>query len=278
MQATSSVTLSSSTTSIGSLCVRQNGLRKRDRDTEATSDPPMAFSFDILKRIVKLGRQHSSYLWSSDTVHVMYDAFPKASVHLLLLPTDTDVDSLAWVAHQLQQSQQTSSCVGGAARIEPSSSLMSSSTEVAPRGAEERRDVPHYLNLLETMDAVATAILARLQEQYPSLSFQAGYHSLPSLKHLHMHVMSQDFHKSPFLKHKKHYNSFASGFFVPSKTVVSIMRSTSNSFLDMDAAGRRDVARALDAPLRCFWCGAGEFKTMPSLLTHLGSCSKCRCR
>ena len=41
----------------------------------------------------------------------------------------------------------------------------------------------------------------------------AGVHTHPSMLHLHIHVLSVDRH-SEFLRHRKHYNSFATPFFV----------------------------------------------------------------
>ncbi|KAK6204938.1 histidine triad superfamily, third branch [Scheffersomyces amazonensis] len=42
---------------------------------------------------------------------------------------------------------------------------------------------------------------------------KAGIHSIPSLKNLHIHVITRDF-QSNCLKNKKHYNSFNTQFFV----------------------------------------------------------------
>lgn len=42
---------------------------------------------------------------------------------------------------------------------------------------------------------------------------KAGVHTHPSMNHMHIHVMSREMH-SPCLKHKKHYLSFNSSFFV----------------------------------------------------------------
>lgn len=41
----------------------------------------------------------------------------------------------------------------------------------------------------------------------------AGVHLAPSLSHVHVHVITRDMY-SPFLKNKKHYNSFTTAFFV----------------------------------------------------------------
>nr|XP_006821289.1 PREDICTED: uncharacterized protein LOC102800978 [Saccoglossus kowalevskii] len=46
--------------------------------------------------------------------------------------------------------------------------------------------------------------------------FRRGYHCVPSMSHLHMHVISQDFNSSS-LKTKKHWNSFTTDYFVDSQ-------------------------------------------------------------
>jgi aprataxin len=42
---------------------------------------------------------------------------------------------------------------------------------------------------------------------------KVGVHTHPSMNHMHIHVMSRDMH-SPCMKHKKHYLSCNSSFFV----------------------------------------------------------------
>lgn len=42
---------------------------------------------------------------------------------------------------------------------------------------------------------------------------KAGAHTHPSMNHMHIHIMSREMY-SPCLKHKKHYLSFSSSFFV----------------------------------------------------------------
>lgn len=42
---------------------------------------------------------------------------------------------------------------------------------------------------------------------------KAGVHTHPSMNHMHVHIISREMN-SPWLKHKKHYLSFNSSFFV----------------------------------------------------------------
>ena len=80
---------------------------------------------------------------------------------------------------------------------------------------------------------------------------------------MHQHLMPclvlQDF-DSPSLKTKRHYNSFATGFFLRLGSVRAAL----------EAHGRCDVAseELLSAELRCHRCGAPQ-RNMPALKAHL---------
>jgi predicted kinase len=98
------------------------------------------------------------------------------------------------------------------------------------------------------------------------LQFRLGFHSLPSLPQLHLHVISQDL-DSPALKNKKHYNSFAAGFFKEGSEVLAELRA-----LPPGAAppppDRPRLEALLKADLACHVCGAQQ-RTMPALKEHL---------
>ncbi|CAL8470785.1 g10327 [Coccomyxa elongata] len=66
-----------------------------------------------------------------------------------------------------------------------------------------------HVALLDHMEAVAKDWMS---EKHSESGFMLGFHSIPSMSHLHLHVISKDF-DSPQLKHKKHWNSFTSPFF-----------------------------------------------------------------
>jgi aprataxin len=48
-----------------------------------------------------------------------------------------------------------------------------------------------------------------------------GFHAIPSLDGLHLHIISEDM---AFCKHKKHYNSFMTDFLVKPETVIELLR------------------------------------------------------
>ena len=85
---------------------------------------------------------------------------------------------------------------------------------------------------------------------------RVGVHAHPSMNHLHVHVLSRDMH-SRLLRHRKHYNSFNTPFFVD---------------LD-DLPLAPDDARRFESYLRrdfvCWRCGRGFGSRFTQLKEHL---------
>lgn len=70
-----------------------------------------------------------------------------------------------------------------------------------------------HIDLLEHMHSVACQIAQK--KEHRDKSFKMGYHAEPSMNHLHMHLISDDF---CFVKTKKHYNSYTTSFFIDSES------------------------------------------------------------
>ncbi|NXG53635.1 APTX protein, partial [Psilopogon haemacephalus] len=118
-----------------------------------------------------------------------------------------------------------------------------------------------HLELLEHMHAVGQKMI----EQCParqSLEFRLGYHAIPSMSQLHLHVISQDF-DSPALKTKKHWNSFTTDYFLKSEDVIEMVRSKGKVLVG------DHISECLKLPLRCHHCKQ-QLSTMPQLKVHLG--------
>ncbi|TPX72371.1 hypothetical protein SpCBS45565_g00458 [Spizellomyces sp. 'palustris'] len=81
-----------------------------------------------------------------------------------------------------------------------------------------REDLP----LLDSMKRKADEVVDEMRKKNASLEFRVGFHAIPSMRQLHMHVISQDF-DSAALKNKKHWNSFTSEFFRDFDTVRSVL-------------------------------------------------------
>lgn len=94
------------------------------------------------------------------------------------------------------------------------------------------------------------------------LDFKFGYHAIPSMTPLHIHIISQDF-DSPSLKTKKHWNSFTTSFFLLSTNVIQELEKKNSITLNKEL-----YESFLTSPLQCHKCSYYP-KHMPDLKQHL---------
>lgn len=134
----------------------------------------------------------------------IYDMFPKSSLHLLLLPRDPTKTRL----HPFDA-------------FEDAEFLAKVRTEVYKlrtlAAAELRRK--YGKDSAQEQARQAALIADPAPEELPAgrdweKEIMCGVHAVPSMNHLHVHVIAVDRY-SERLKHRKHYNSFATPFFVP---------------------------------------------------------------
>ncbi|KAK6120241.1 hypothetical protein DH2020_045932 [Rehmannia glutinosa] len=125
--------------------------------------------------------------------------------------------------------------------------------------ADVRRE---HVSLLKTMHAVGLKWTEKFLDENKSLSFRFGYHSVPSMRQLHLHVISQDFNSS-HLKNKKHWNSFNTPFFLDSVDVIKEVEDVGN------IASKND--KFLSMELRCHRCRSAH-PNIPRLKSHISYC------
>jgi aprataxin len=180
------------------------------------------------------------------------DLFPKSSVHALLLPRPTekhvlhpfdaftDVAFLAAVRteaknlHRLVAKELQRKYGKFSAQDQVRERVLSGDVDVTdgtelPAGRNWERDV------------------------------MVGVHGRPSMAHLHVHVISID-RFSEKMKHRKHYNSFATPFFVPLE-----------DFPLAEYDDRRHPTKEgyLDRDLVCWRCGVNFGRSFTKLKAHL---------
>ncbi|KAL5606142.1 hypothetical protein BROUX41_006090 [Berkeleyomyces rouxiae] len=139
-------------------------------------------------------------------VIAIHDKYPKSSVHMLLLPRSP--------AHNTQHPFDALADDGFRRTI---------SAEVARLRGLVAKELQRKFGAACAGDAARNAVLAgevELEEGQDlpagrdwAAEVMVGVHAQPSMSHLHVHVMSRDMH-SPWLKNKKHYNSFQTPFFI----------------------------------------------------------------
>ncbi|XP_007904794.1 aprataxin isoform X1 [Callorhinchus milii] len=116
------------------------------------------------------------------------------------------------------------------------------------------------LSLLKHMHQVGEKMVSECPDS-GKLKFRLGYHAIPSMSHIHLHVISQDF-DSPCMKNKKHWNSFTTDYFLESQDVIEMVER------DGKVIVKDATTELLKLPLVCHICKQQQ-STIPQLKEHL---------
>lgn len=213
-------------------------------------------------------------LYHNDSFVLLRDQYPKASIHLLLLPRDPEIS----VIHPLEALQNNVEFRERVKKELDERVIPLVATELRRMfGAESQSDKAYQEDLERRISGDSKAIDAASEarpsdtEQEASLqptgrdwisTIRTGIHFHPSLSNLHIHIISQDMH-SPSLKHKKHYNSFNTPFFVP----VSAFPLSE----DDDRLNPNMSHHYLKRDLVCWRCGENFGARFVKLKEHLQS-------
>lgn len=116
---------------------------------------------------------------------------------------------------------------------------------------------------LEMLENFALKV-GQLKNKFKDHSLQAGFHAVPSMAHLHLHIVSNDF-ISPCLKNKRHYLSFTTQFFLQLQTVIDSIKQND---VFVHALSQSDFEKLLKGPLKCHVC-RNIIPNIPKLRAHL---------
>ncbi|KAF2744989.1 HIT-like protein [Sporormia fimetaria CBS 119925] len=183
------------------------------------SVPPKKYTNDPrnnLLEYIKAPQKSPEVIEYDDEFVVIKDRFPKASIHLLILPRDPAI----YDQHPLQALSNDAEFLERAKERADKVKKLAASELRRLYGQGSQSDKPWQTAYEKVMtddslsDSERDSKLASLPKGRDWESeIKVGVHTHPSMNHLHIHVMSKDMH-SPALKHKKHYLSFNSSFFV----------------------------------------------------------------
>lgn len=194
----------------------------------------------------------SRVLYYDDNFVVINDLYPKSSVHTLILPRSTK--------HQLLHPFDA---------FEDAEFLASVQEQVSKLRTLVAKELRRKYGSSSAQDAGREAVLNGEVEQPDGEELpagrdwekevRAGIHAHPSMTHLHIHVMSVDRY-SDCLKHRKHYNSFATPFFVPVEEFP----------LAQDDKRRHPGKEGyLNSDMKCWRCGKNFGNKFARLKEHL---------
>ncbi|KAF9457176.1 HIT-like domain-containing protein [Collybia nuda] len=184
----------------------------------------------------------SAVLFSNKSTSLtIYDAFPKSIFHFLVLPrmakedTTSDLTSLKTVLMgDKAYAKKIISALAGDAKI--------------------------------LGDEIEGEMLKRYGFKW---DIWTGFHAVPSMKHLHLHVLSTDL-CSGRMKLKKHYNSFHPklGFFLDIDAVLTWFDAEPSYFEGVSKLEAKAYEAILKEDLVCWSCNT-TMKNMPTLKAHL---------
>jgi len=178
------------------------------------------------------------------------DQFPKATVHLLLLPRDLTKSILH--PHQAFSDSGFLHLMRSEAAVAVRLAASELSRLIGPCSKSSQAR-------LEAMESVDPPDPLPAGRDF-SRDLRVGVHAHPSMNHLHIHIISRDMH-SDWLKHRKHYNSFNTDFFLPLA-----------DFPLAEDDERQDVRYQnanLKKDLQCWRCGKNFGNKFKELKDHL---------
>jgi aprataxin len=181
---------------------------------------------------------------------LIQDMFPKATVHLLLLPRSRDHYNQH--PHQAFEDHAFLAMMKEEARAGVDLAAAELKRRLAPTSASTQA---RYAAIEADCDP------ADLPPERDFLGeIRVGIHAHPSMCHLHVHIISRDMH-SEKMKHRKHYNSFNTSFLVPLADYPLAA--------DDKRRGTRLQNDNLARDLVCWRCGKGFGNKFTELKKHL---------
>ena len=119
-----------------------------------------------------------------------------------------------------------------------------------------------HISLLESMLEKGQQYVDEIRKKEKTAPFQLGFHAVPSLARLHMHMISRDFY-SPWMKTKKHWHSFTTVRFIFATEAIKELKE--NGKLTINRPYCNDILRW---PLKCHVCNL-VCRDMKSLKSHI---------
>ncbi|BFZ55336.1 aprataxin-like protein [Savitreella phatthalungensis] len=202
------------------------------RDSDAFAWPRSRLGRGLREYIVDPvgSRSGGSVVYEDDRFVVIRDMYPKAFVHLLILPRDMHANALHPLVY-LTDPDRVAKANDVVQKIMP---MAVTALDKATRSA-----FPELFAGVEVgSDSDTTDGEGGGGERGLVVSeedFMVGIHVNPSMAHVHLHVISRDL-AGRCIRHKAHYNSFTTDFFVTAWTPAR-----SNEVPDAPLTGREWV-------------------------------------
>ena len=199
----------------------------------------------------------SQVLYRNDPFVVINDLYPKSTVHLLIIPRHP-----LTLEHPIKAFEQDPTLLQ-TTREEADKVKKMVASELRRRfGRFSQKDTAR-LKAMEDAEEDTEGNLPSSESLPEGRDWQAevlvGVHAGPSMNHLHVHVISRD-RFSECMKHRKHYNSFATPFMIKLEEFP---------LEQGDIRRRPDHGGYLRDDLKCWRCGKNFRNRFQELKAHL---------
>ena len=173
---------------------------------------------DLVEESNQLGDDNPIVLFQNNKYVCVYDMYPKAKYHMLLMRRKN-------IEHIGQMDNNTLNDLH-----------------------------PSHLNEMKEFHTLARNIATNLESYDQSITMKLGYHAEPSFEPLHLHIISTDLNSKCITK-RKHIISFASPlFFVDPKSVESHLESAFADSCVLSVRKERTASVLNDTPMVCTRC------------------------
>ncbi|XP_062705010.1 aprataxin-like protein isoform X1 [Aedes albopictus] len=190
--------------------------------------------FNALIRDMQFPTNHVA---RSDLAVVIRDKFPKSRYHFLVLPW-ADIDNVYQVY-----------------------SSMANTIDIPIYRASSFQLTSQHIPLLNEM--LRLGLQAIEVSRCLRADFSMGFHMKPSMRRLHLHVISNDF-TGRGMKTEKHWNIFHTDLFMPFGSILAELEERGHIHQRSPAY----IQSLLSTPLECNQCDR-QFETIVTLKAHL---------
>jgi aprataxin len=194
----------------------------------------------------------SEIVYHNENWVLIRDLYPKASVHLLLLPRDLKISHI-FPAYKAFNSNPE---FLNNAKVEAEKAAQIAASELRRQFSSVSASEETRVKAMEADDPPTELPEGRNWRK----EIKIGIHKVPTMSNLHIHIISRDMH-SASMKHRKHYNSFNTPFFVP----------LTDFPLNEEHEALLHGERYLESDMRCWNCGMNFGNQFKKLKSHLES-------
>lgn len=197
----------------------------------------------------------SRVIFHTESFVAIHDLYPKATVHCLLLPRTPAALTRLHPFEAFTDPVFLASARAEALRLAELATKELRRLVGSHSASEAERNAILDGKAEPALDAEGNPVLPEGRDW--GREIRVGVHAVPSMNHLHIHVISRDMH-SEMMKHRKHYNSFNTDFFVPLE-----------DFPLSEDDERRRQGKWPERPMVCWRCGKDFGNRFKDLKDHL---------